>query len=105
VGAKGSEGEAILWGEELGARFGNLGSYQGYATVLYPPRRVAFSWTTIEEGRHRSEWGRRALRDESVGLFRLSPLWWLVRKRHYRHFSIQIRHRHCCREPWFKGGA
>ena len=30
VGAKGSEGEAIRWGEELGARFGNMASYQGH---------------------------------------------------------------------------
>jgi len=66
VGAKGSEGEAILWGEELGARFGNLGSYQGYATVLYPHGEL-LSWTTIEKGAIVVNGAGARFADESVG--------------------------------------
>jgi fumarate reductase flavoprotein subunit len=32
-GARGSTGEAVLWGEQLGAALGNIGAYQGYAAV------------------------------------------------------------------------
>lgn len=49
VGARGSEGEAVRWGRELGAKFGNMRSYQGYATVIYPHGEL-LSWTTIEKG-------------------------------------------------------
>lgn len=48
-GAKGSEGEAVIWGEELGARLDNMGAYQGYAAVADPHGSI-LSWTTIEKG-------------------------------------------------------
>src|SRR4051812_6399335 len=35
-GARGSTGEAILWGETIGADFANMAAYQGYAAVAYP---------------------------------------------------------------------
>ena len=35
-GARGSTGEAVLWGEQLGAALGNIGAYQGYAAVSDP---------------------------------------------------------------------
>ena len=35
-GARGSTGEAVLWGNELGAALGNIGAYQGYAAVSDP---------------------------------------------------------------------
>lgn len=49
VGALGSEGEAVRWGRELGARFGNMRSYQGFATIIYPHGEL-LSWTTVEKG-------------------------------------------------------
>lgn len=49
VGARGSEGEAVRWGREIGAKFGNMHSYQGYATIIYPHGEL-LSWTTIEKG-------------------------------------------------------
>lgn len=49
VGARGSEGEALRWGGELGAGFGNMESYQGFATIIYPHGEL-LSWTTIEKG-------------------------------------------------------
>lgn len=48
-GALGSEGEAILWGEQLDARLANMQAYQGYAAVAYPHGSL-LSWTTIEKG-------------------------------------------------------
>jgi fumarate reductase flavoprotein subunit len=48
-GALGSEGEAVLWGEQLGAQLGNMQAYQGYAAVAYPHGSL-LSWTTVEKG-------------------------------------------------------
>ena len=48
-GALGSTGEAIAWGEDLGADLGNMGAYQGYAAVA-DPHGSLLSWTTIEKG-------------------------------------------------------
>lgn len=48
-GALGSQGEAIRWGRALGARLGNMESYQGYASVIDPHGEL-LSWTTIEKG-------------------------------------------------------
>lgn len=48
-GAPGSTGDAVRWGRELGAAFGNMGAYQGYAAVAYPQGQL-LSWTTLEKG-------------------------------------------------------
>ncbi|MFQ5566677.1 MAG: FAD-dependent oxidoreductase [Paracoccaceae bacterium] len=48
-GAPGSTGEAVAWGQPLGAALGNMGAYQGYAAVAYPQGQL-LSWTTIEKG-------------------------------------------------------
>lgn len=48
-GAEGSTGEAIRWGEKLGAGLANMAAYQAYAAVAYPHGSLV-SWTTIEKG-------------------------------------------------------
>ncbi|MFV0492672.1 MAG: FAD-dependent oxidoreductase [Pseudorhodobacter sp.] len=48
-GATGSDGEAVIWGEALGARLDNMAAYQGYAAVA-DPHGSLLSWTTIEKG-------------------------------------------------------
>lgn len=48
-GARGSTGEAILWGQRIGAALANMGAYQGYAAVAHPHGSL-LSWTTIEKG-------------------------------------------------------
>lgn len=48
-GALGSDGEAMVWGEELGASLLNMQAYQGYAAVADPHGSI-LSWTTIEKG-------------------------------------------------------
>jgi fumarate reductase flavoprotein subunit len=48
-GARGSTGEAVLWGEKVGAGLANMAAYQGYAAVAHPHGSL-LSWTTIEKG-------------------------------------------------------
>lgn len=48
-GAPGSTGDAVRWGETLGAALGNMAAYQGYAAVAYPQGQL-LSWTTLEKG-------------------------------------------------------
>jgi fumarate reductase flavoprotein subunit len=65
-GALGSTGEAVLWGEAVGAGLANMAAYQGYAAVAHPHGSL-LSWTTIEKGglilNHRGE----RFGDESIG--------------------------------------
>lgn len=65
-GARGSTGEAIFWGERLGADFANMGAYQGYAAVAYPQGSL-LSWTTIEKGGIIIGEDARRFGDESLG--------------------------------------
>lgn len=65
-GAKGSEGEAVIWGEKLGARLDNMGAYQGYAAVADPHGSI-LSWTTIEKGGVLVGQTGRRFGDESLG--------------------------------------
>ncbi|MEM9247709.1 MAG: FAD-binding protein [Pseudomonadota bacterium] len=48
-GARGSTGDAVRWGIDLGAALGNMAAYQGYAAVVYPLGQI-LSWTLIEQG-------------------------------------------------------
>lgn len=65
-GAHGSTGEAILWGEKLGAALDNMGAYQGYAAVA-DPHGGLLSWTTIEKGGILVGADGRRFGDESTG--------------------------------------
>ncbi|NNM75125.1 FAD-dependent oxidoreductase [Enterovirga aerilata] len=65
-GARGSTGEAILWGEKIGADFANMAAYQGYAAVAYPQGSL-LSWTTIEKGGFIVGEDARRFGDESLG--------------------------------------
>lgn len=65
-GALGSTGEAVQWGEALGARLSNIGSYQGYAAVA-DPHGSLLSWTTIEKGGVIVDATGRRFGDESAG--------------------------------------
>ncbi|MBU3730901.1 MAG: FAD-dependent oxidoreductase, partial [Beijerinckiaceae bacterium] len=65
-GARGSTGEAIRWGEAVGADFANMAAYQGYAAVAYPHGSL-LSWTTIEKGGILVNSGGHRFGDESTG--------------------------------------
>ena len=65
-GARGSGGEAVLWGEKLGAALDNMAAYQGYAAVA-DPHGGLLSWTTIEKGGILIGADARRFGDESTG--------------------------------------
>ncbi len=65
-GARGSTGEAVLWGERLGADLANMAAYQGYAAVAHPHGSL-LSWTTIEKGGFLVGADGRRFGDESLG--------------------------------------
>jgi fumarate reductase flavoprotein subunit len=65
-GATGSDGEAIEWGEALGANLINMEAYQGYAAVADPHGSI-LSWTTIEKGGVLLGEDGRRFGDESLG--------------------------------------
>jgi len=71
-GALGSTGEAVLWGEALGAAFANIGAYQGYAAVA-DPHGSLLSWTTIEKGGIIVNAAARRFGDESAGYSGFTP--------------------------------
>jgi fumarate reductase flavoprotein subunit len=71
-GARGSTGEAVLWGEKLGAALGNIGAYQGYAAVC-DPHGSLLSWTTIEKGGIIVNRDGRRFGDESAGYSGYTP--------------------------------
>jgi len=71
-GALGSTGEAVLWGEALGAALANIGAYQGYAAVA-DPHGSLLSWTTIEKGGIIVNSAGRRFGDESVGYSGFTP--------------------------------
>lgn len=71
-GARGSTGEAVLWGEALGAALGNIGAYQGYAAVA-DPHGSLLSWTTIEKGGIIVNAAGRRFGDESSGYSGFTP--------------------------------
>lgn len=48
-GSVASEGEAIRWGEELGADLANMGAYQAHAS-LADPHGSLVTWTVVEKG-------------------------------------------------------
>jgi fumarate reductase flavoprotein subunit len=48
-GHDGNRGEAVIWGEALGARLRHLGAYQGHGNVAHP-HGVLISWAVITEG-------------------------------------------------------
>lgn len=65
-GAPGSTGEAVAWGEKLGAELHNMGAYQGYAAVS-DPHGGLLSWTTVEKGAFIVGPDGRRFGDESLG--------------------------------------
>ncbi len=48
-GHTGNQGEAILWGEELGAACADLGAFQGHGSVAHP-HGILISWALMMEG-------------------------------------------------------
>jgi fumarate reductase flavoprotein subunit len=48
-GHPGNRGDAIIWGEALGAQLTHLGAYQGHGSVA-TPHNILITWATIMQG-------------------------------------------------------
>src|SRR4029077_7793226 len=48
-GHPGNRGDAIMWGEALGAQLTHLGAYQGHGSVA-TPHNILITWATIMQG-------------------------------------------------------
>nr|WP_284701283.1 FAD-binding protein [Rhodoplanes tepidamans] len=65
-GAIGSEGDAVTWGELLGARLGNMAAFQAHAGVAQPHGALV-TWTVIEKGGLVVDDAGARFADESLG--------------------------------------
>jgi fumarate reductase flavoprotein subunit len=48
-GHRGNRGDAVMWGEALGAELAHLGAYQGHGSVA-TPHNILITWATIMQG-------------------------------------------------------
>jgi fumarate reductase flavoprotein subunit len=65
-GHAGNQGEAILWGEALGARTRHLSGYQGHGSVAHP-HGILITWATITEGGFQVNAAGRRFHNEATG--------------------------------------
>lgn len=65
-GHPGNCGDALLWGEELGAKLAHLSGYQGHGSVAHP-HGILVTWATIMEGGFQVDHSGRRFSDESRG--------------------------------------
>ena len=65
-GHPGNRGDAVLWGEALGAELAHLGAYQGHGSVA-TPHNILISWAVIMQGGIQINAAGRRFCDESRG--------------------------------------
>ena len=65
-GHPGNRGDAVRWGEELGAQLAHLGAYQGHGSVA-TPHNILISWAVIMQGGVQVNAQGRRFCDESRG--------------------------------------
>jgi fumarate reductase flavoprotein subunit len=65
-GHSGNKGDAILWGEALGARLRHLSGYQGHGSVAHP-HGILVTWATMTEGGFQVNSQGQRFADESQG--------------------------------------
>jgi fumarate reductase flavoprotein subunit len=65
-GHPGNRGDAVLWGEALGAQLAHLGAYQGHGSVA-TPHNILISWAVIMQGGIQVNAEGRRFCDESRG--------------------------------------
>ncbi|MFZ2069016.1 MAG: FAD-dependent oxidoreductase [Xanthobacteraceae bacterium] len=65
-GHPGNRGDAVLWGEALGASLAHLGAYQGHGSVA-TPHNILVTWAVIMEGGIQINADGRRFCDESRG--------------------------------------
>lgn len=65
-GHPGNRGDAVLWGERLGAELACLGAYQGHGSVA-TPHNILITWAVIMEGGFQVNAQGRRFSDETCG--------------------------------------
>ena len=65
-GHPGNRGDAVLWGEALGAKTAHLGGYQGHGSVA-TPHNILITWAVIMQGGIQINREGRRFCDESRG--------------------------------------
>jgi fumarate reductase flavoprotein subunit len=65
-GHAGNQGDAILWGEQLGADVRSLSAYQGHGSVA-TPHNILITWACISEGGFQVNSSGQRFSDESQG--------------------------------------
>src|SRR5689334_21863843 len=65
-GHPGNRGDAVIWGESLGAMLSHLGAYQGHGSVA-TPHNILISWAVIMQGGVQVNCDGRRFCDETHG--------------------------------------
>lgn len=65
-GHPGNRGDAVLWGEALGAELVHMSGYQGHGSVAHP-HGILITWATIMEGGFQVNISGRRFSNESLG--------------------------------------
>jgi len=65
-GHPGNQGDAVLWGEALGARLAHLSAYQGHGSVA-TPHNILITWAAMMEGGFQVNREGRRFWNEAVG--------------------------------------
>ena len=65
-GHPGNRGDAVIWGDALGARLSHLGGYQGHGAVA-TPHNILITWATIMQGGIQINGDGRRFCDETRG--------------------------------------
>lgn len=65
-GHSGNEGDAVLWGDALGAELVHMGGHQGHGSVAQP-HGILISWATVTEGGFQVNTAGQRFSDESHG--------------------------------------
>jgi fumarate reductase flavoprotein subunit len=65
-GHPGNEGDALRWGEALGAALADLDAYQGHAGLAVP-HGILVTWAIVSEGGIQVDLGGERFADESLG--------------------------------------
>jgi len=65
-GHPGNRGDAVIWGDALGAQLSHLGAYQGHGSVA-TPHNILISWAVIMQGGIQINREGRRFCDETLG--------------------------------------
>ena len=65
-GHPGNRGDAVIWGEALGAQLEHLGAYQGHGSVA-TPHNILITWAAMMQGGFQVNSDGRRFSDESLG--------------------------------------